>query len=137
MSAGDSKNEPHWEKSPLSPFSVGTQSQGIRHQTSAASGAKTQSHNAIQHMSLCIASAHAQPRKVEKESSIKMVFSFPPEERVPFSQPRKDDGACIATVRAPSQPLSTRAMGQRKTSKRRSTTVLLLLIGGKISSQIK
>ena len=27
-----------------------------------------------------------------------MVFSFPPEERVPFSQPRKDDGARVVTA---------------------------------------
>ncbi len=65
-----------------------------RKHTSAASGAKIQSHNAMQRWRLCSASARAQPRKDNKETTIKMVFSFPPEERVPFSpQPRKDDGA--------------------------------------------
>jgi hypothetical protein len=46
-----------------------------------------------------------------------MVFSFPPEERVPFSQPRKDDGARVATARAPSQRLSARAMRQHNNQK--------------------
>ena len=64
-----------------------------RKHTSAASGAKIQSHNAMQCWSLCSASVRTQPRKDNKETTIKMVFSFPPEERVPFSQPRKDDGA--------------------------------------------
>ncbi len=88
-----------------------------RHQTSAASGAKTQSHNAMQHQRLCSTSAHAQPRKDKKETTIKMVFSFPPEERVPFSHPRKDDGARVAMARAPSQRLSMRAMGQHNNQK--------------------
>jgi len=46
-----------------------------------------------------------------------MVFSFPPEERVPFSQPRKDDGVRVATARAPCQHLSARAMGQHNNQK--------------------
>jgi len=57
-------------------------------------------------------SSRAQPRKDNRETTIKMVFSFPPEERAPFSQPRKDDGA-----KAPSQLLSTRGMGQHNNQK--------------------
>jgi hypothetical protein len=38
-------------------------------------------------------------------------------ERAPFSQPRKDDGARVATARAPSQRLSARAMGQHNNQK--------------------
>jgi len=71
----------------------------------------------MQHRRLCSASARAQPRKDKRETTIKMVFSFPPEERVPLSQPRKDDGARIATARAPSQRLSARAMGQHNNQK--------------------
>jgi hypothetical protein len=55
--------------------------------------------------------------KYNKETTINMVFSFPPEERVPFSQPRKDDGARVATARAPSQLLSARGMGQHNNQK--------------------
>jgi hypothetical protein len=66
---------------------------------------------------LCSASAGAQPRKDKKETTIKKVFSFPPEEREPFSQPRKDDGAHVATARAPLQCLSARAMGQHNNQK--------------------
>jgi hypothetical protein len=91
MPAGDSKNEPHLEKKPSFFFQCGRTI--TRKHTSAASGAKIQSHNAMQRWRLCSASALAQPRKVNKETTIKMVFSFPPEERLPFSQPRKDDGA--------------------------------------------
>jgi hypothetical protein len=47
-----------------------------------------------------------------------MVFSFPPEERVPFSQQRKDDGARVATARVPSQLLSARGIGQHNNKKR-------------------
>jgi len=43
---------------------------------------------------------------------------FPPEERVPFSQPRKDDSARVVTARAPSQRLSAHAMGQHNNKKR-------------------
>jgi hypothetical protein len=46
-----------------------------------------------------------------------MDFSFPPEERVPFSQPRKDDGARVATMRVLSQHLSAHAMGQHNNQK--------------------
>jgi hypothetical protein len=89
----------------------------IRHQTSAASGTKTQSHNAMQRRRLCSASVCTQPRKDKKETTIKMVFSFPPEERVPFSQPKKDDGVHVAMARAPSQRLSVRVMGQHNNQK--------------------
>jgi hypothetical protein len=88
-----------------------------RDQTSAAIGAKTQSHIAMQRRRLCSASARTQPRKDKKETTIKIVFSFPPEERVPFSQPRKDDGAHVATARVPSQRLSAHAMGQHNNQK--------------------
>ncbi len=71
----------------------------------------------MQRWRFCSASARAQPRKDNKETTIKMVFSFPPEERVPFSQPRKDDGARVATVRAPSQLLSVRGTGQHNNQK--------------------
>ena len=67
---------------------------------------------------LCSASARTQPRKDNKETTIKMVFFFSfCEERVPFSQPRKDDGARVATARATSQVLSTRGMGQHNNQK--------------------
>jgi hypothetical protein len=118
--AGDSKNEPHREKKPSYFFlqSVWTRNhKETRHQTSAASGAMTQSHNAMQRRHLCSASACTQPRKDNKETTIKMVFSFPPKERVPFSLPRKDDGARVATARAPSQRLSVRTMGRHNNQK--------------------
>jgi hypothetical protein len=98
MPAGDSKNEPHQEKKPSFFFQCG-RTITWKH-TSAASGAKIQSHNAMQRWHLCSsASARAKPRKDNKDTTIKIVFSFPPEERVPFSQPRKDDGARVATAR--------------------------------------
>jgi hypothetical protein len=81
MPAGDSKNEPHQGKKPSFFFQCGRTI--TRKHTSAASGAKIQSHNAMQRWRLCSASALAQPRKDNKETTIKMVFSFPPEERVP------------------------------------------------------
>jgi hypothetical protein len=98
MPAGDSKNEPHQEKKPSFFFHCG-RAITWKH-TSAASSAKIQSHNTMQRWHLCSsASARAQPRKDNKDTTIKIVFSFPPEERVPFSQPRKDDGARVATAR--------------------------------------
>jgi hypothetical protein len=115
MPAGDSKNESHQEKKPSFFFQCGRAI--TRKHTSAASGAKIQSHNAMQRWRLCSASARAQPMKYNKETTINMVFSFPPEERVPFSQPRKDDGARVATARAPSQLLSARGMGQHNNQK--------------------
>jgi hypothetical protein len=56
------------------------------------------------------------PRKDNKETTIKMVCSFPPEERAPFSQPRKDD-APDAVARAPSQCLSARVMERHNNQK--------------------
>jgi len=44
-------------------------------------------------------SARAAKERQEKTTiKIQMVFSFPSEERVTFSQPRKDDGARVATA---------------------------------------
>ena len=96
MPAGDSKNEPHQEKSLLSSFSVGAQSHGNTHCSQGRQDSIAQMQRR-----LCSASARAQPRKDKKKTTIKiqMVFSFPPEERVPFSQPRKDGGARVATAR--------------------------------------
>jgi hypothetical protein len=111
----DSKNEPHQGKKTSFFFQCG-RAITWKH-TSAASGAKIQLHNAMKRWRLCSASARAQPRKGNKETTIKMMFSFPPEERVSFSQPRKDDGARVATSRAPSQLLSTRGMGQHNNQK--------------------
>jgi hypothetical protein len=52
MPAGDSKNEPHREKKAFFLLSVWAHNhKETRHQTSAASGAKTQSHNAMQRRS--------------------------------------------------------------------------------------
>jgi hypothetical protein len=115
MPAGDSKNEPHQEKKHSFFFQCGRAI--TRKHTSVASSAKIQSHNAIQRWRFCSASARTQPRKDNKETTIKMVFSIPPEERVPFSQPRKDDGAHVATARAPSQLLSAHGTGQHNNQK--------------------
>ena len=94
MPAGDSKNEPHQGKKPSFFFQCEraiTRKQDIKHQQPAAP-----SHN---HTTGCSVGAFAAPQrkhsqgKTTKKQQSNWVFSFPPEERVPFSQPRKDHGA--------------------------------------------
>jgi len=97
---------------------MGAQSQGNK--TSNISSQQRQDpitqHNAaplpLQHLSACAAKVRLQRNNNQNG------FSFPPEERVPFSQPRKDDGVRVVTARAPSQHLSACAMGQKKRSNR-------------------
>jgi hypothetical protein len=117
MPAGDSKNEPHREKKPSFFFQCGraiTRKQDIEHQQPAVPR-----HN---HTTRCSAGTFAAPQRARSQGKTRKKqqskwFFFPPEERVPFSQPRKDDGVRVATARAPSQRLSAHAMGQHNNQK--------------------
>ena len=73
-----------------------------------------------------------------------MVFSFPPEERVPFSQPRKDDGACVATapgrVGWDNTTIKKGTIGAKERKKRNNNQkvyFLFLLMRGRPSQQGK
>ncbi len=117
MPAGDSNPTGNL----LSSFSVGAQLQGNKHHAEAL-----QKRPRFQCLSVRAAkapalsqrlSARAAKERQQRTNNNQMVFSFPPEERVPFSQPRKYDGARVATARAPSQRLSARAMRQHNNQK--------------------
>ena len=113
MPAGDSKNEPHQGKKPSFFFQFGhliTQ----KH-ISAASGAKIQSHNAIESWRLCSASACARSQgKTTKKHQSKWCFLF----LLMSGHPSLSQGKLMVRVtRAPSQLLSARGMGQHNNQK--------------------
>jgi hypothetical protein len=108
---------PTREKSLLSSFSVGAQSQGNK--TSNINSQQCQ--DTITQCDAVLVPLQRLSASTAKErqqrNNNQNGFSFPPEERVPFSQPRKGDDAHFTTARVPSQRLSARAMGQHNNQK--------------------